>query len=168
MRGQVETNRIEAIDVDQIGSTDGKPADAESARAEATRAKAQADIHRISRSELGAWGERCAERYLVGEGFHILARNWRTRGGELDLVAYDPSRCAVVGVEVKTRRAHGGCFPAGTPEEAITPAKLRRIRALLAQWVLTSGRHPRAIAVDAVAVAVCADRFSVRHLKDVQ
>ncbi|MDD7464752.1 MAG: YraN family protein [Actinomycetaceae bacterium] len=130
--------------------------------------RAQVRAHPISRNELGAWGERCAERYLVGEGLNILARNWRTRGGELDLVAYDPARKAVVAVEVKTRRQRGGYFPAGTPEEAITPTKLRRIRALLAQWILTSGQRANAIAVDVVAVAVCADRFSVRHVKDVQ
>ncbi|MCI5825428.1 MAG: YraN family protein [Arcanobacterium sp.] len=129
---------------------------------------AMARAHAISRSELGVWGERCAERYLKNQNFSILARNWRTRGGELDLVAYDPARDAVVAVEVKTRRLYNAYFPAGTPEEAITPVKLRRLRALIVQWVAHSGERAPAIAIDIVGVVVHGNQFSVHHVKDVQ
>ena len=129
---------------------------------------------RMSRRDLGAWGEKCAEIYLRGDGYKILDRNWRGRGGELDIVAYDPQREAVVAVEVKTRRANmSGIVATGTPEEAIIPAKLARLRSLIGQWCADAEKLPnqravKNIAIDVVGVVVCADRYSVRHVKDVR
>ena len=124
--------------------------------------------HRLSRADLGAWGEQCACSYLREQGYKILDRNWRGRGGELDVVAYDPEREALVTVEVKTRRARlDGHFSAGTPEEAITPVKLRRLRSLLIQWMENTQTHARRVGVDVIGVAVRGDNYAVRHLKDV-
>lgn len=50
-------------------------------------------------------GEAAAERYLIRRGWRILARNWRTRGGEIDIVAR--RRGVVLAVEVKARSGPG-------------------------------------------------------------
>ncbi len=55
-----------------------------------------------SRVKLGQWGETQAQRFLQGQGFKPIARNWRDGKGELDLVMADDR--AIVIVEVKTRR----------------------------------------------------------------
>lgn len=55
-----------------------------------------------SRAKLGQWGESHAQRFLQGQGFEPIARNWRYGKGELDLVMADGR--AIVIVEVKTRR----------------------------------------------------------------
>ena len=55
----------------------------------------------MNRAELGRIGERCAEWYYRLHGYRILARNFRVRGGELDLVARRGK--TVVFAEVKTR-----------------------------------------------------------------
>lgn len=79
----------------------------------------------------GALGEQIAADYLIGDGYLILARNFRTRDGELDLVAAD-DHCLVF-CEVKTRVAGGMNGPA-TPLEAIGPAKRRQVRRMAGAW----------------------------------
>ncbi|MGH9041633.1 MAG: YraN family protein [Acidimicrobiia bacterium] len=82
-----------------------------------------------ARLELGASGEELAAGWYTAAGYQVLARNWRCREGELDLIA---SRGGVaVFCEVKTRR--GDRF--GLPAEAVTPAKQRRLRRLALLWL---------------------------------
>jgi putative endonuclease len=71
----------------------------------------------------GAWAERLAELELEGAGLSVLERNYRVRGGEIDLIARDTNG-SIVFVEVKQRRnnAHG------EPGEFITPRKAALIR----------------------------------------
>ncbi|GAA1803223.1 YraN family protein [Luedemannella flava] len=96
---------------------------------------------------MGGYGERVAVRLLIDAGMVILDRNWRDgRRGELDIVARDGE--TIVFCEVKTRR--GAAF--GTPAEAVTPAKVRRLRQLAAAWLAA---HPGAggeVRFDLVAV----------------
>ncbi len=70
-----------------------------------------------ARKNLGDSAERVAALYLEQHGYSILARNVRTRAGEIDLVAKDAHGLAFV--EVKARR--GAAY--GRPEEAVTPRK---------------------------------------------
>ncbi|MGC9530298.1 MAG: YraN family protein [Candidatus Bipolaricaulaceae bacterium] len=69
----------------------------------------------------GKWAEDMACSYLRARGMQIVARNWRWRGGEVDVVARDGP--ALVFVEVKGRRGRGF----GRPEEAVGPDKRRRL-----------------------------------------
>jgi putative endonuclease len=81
-------------------------------------------LARSGRARLGEWGEWVASKYLLDLGWDLLARNWRTRRGELDLIAFDESH--LVFVEVKTRRLPS-LLP---PEENIDEAKKDRIESL--------------------------------------
>lgn len=78
--------------------------------------------------QLGRKGEELAARYLASQGLVVLSRNWRCREGELDLVATDGRRLIIC--EVKTRTSTGY----GTPTEAVTDEKARRIRRLARRW----------------------------------
>ena len=95
---------------------------------------------------VGRYGERVAVRYLEAAGMRVLARNWRCRDGELDVVALDGG-CLVV-CEVKTRRS-GVC---GSPAEAVTPAKLVRLRRLTAAWRAERGERYPEVRIDVIAV----------------
>ena len=102
------------------------------------------------RQRLGTRGEDLAVAELQRQGLEILARNWRCRLGEIDVVAAETveGRTTVVFCEVKCRSGLGF----GDPLEAITWAKLRRLRSLTAEWM---GAHPvraHAIRIDAIGV----------------
>jgi putative endonuclease len=99
-----------------------------------------------ARQAVGAYGERVAERHLVADGLVVIARNWRCRTGEIDLILRDGDD--LVFCEVKTRR--GDRY--GTPAEAVVPAKARRLRRLAAQWLAQSPLHPREVRFDVVSV----------------
>ncbi|KIX66225.1 hypothetical protein SF23_20485, partial [Streptomyces sp. MBRL 10] len=76
----------------------------------------------VARQALGRYGEDLAARRLTEAGMSVIARNWRCRGGEIDIVARDGD--ALVVCEVKTRRA--GDFE--HPMAAVRPAKTERLR----------------------------------------
>src|SRR5688572_7014521 len=80
----------------------------------------------------GSLGERIAADHLADAGYEILDRNFRTRRGELDLVAANAD--AIVFCEVKTRVAGGRSGPA-VALDAVGPAKRRRLRGLATSWL---------------------------------
>ncbi len=82
-----------------------------------------------SRLTLGIWGEERAEEYLRQQGLKIVARNFTTPVGEIDIIA--KNRKFIIFVEVKTRRS----CSFGTPQEAVGQRKQRQI-ARTAQWFL--------------------------------
>ena len=81
------------------------------------------------RRGLGTSGEEAVARWYEERGYVVASRNWRVREGELDLVLQRGR--TVVFCEVKTRR--GDAF--GTPFEAVTVAKRRRLRTLAVRWL---------------------------------
>src|SRR3954449_7973349 len=85
------------------------------------------------RRSLGERGERLAAEHLERAGYTILATNFRTRFGELDLVAVDHRR--LVFCEVETRTAAPRRAPAG-PLDAIGPRKRAQVRAMAREWLL--------------------------------
>ena len=89
-----------------------------------------------ARRVVGDAGEDAVAEWYVASGYTVLARNWRVRAGELDLVARRGS--VIVFCEVKTRR--GSRF--GEPFEAVTPSKQTRIRGLAREWLAAT--RPRA------------------------
>ena len=86
-----------------------------------------------SRRALGSWGERQARLYLEAKGYTLLAANFRTRNGEIDLVTRQGSE--LVFIEVKTRR--GGAF--GGPEESISPSRAERLALVAEEYMQSSG-----------------------------
>jgi putative endonuclease len=81
------------------------------------------------RKKLGAWGESVAAHHLEAKGYRIVARNWRCTYGEVDLIAQAGEE--LVFVEVKTRRGR----EMGSPEEALTPAKQKKLMKLAQIYV---------------------------------
>ncbi len=95
--------------------------------------------------ELGAEAEELACGILRRAGYFIVARNWRTRLGEIDIVARDGD--ILVFVEVKSRSTSGF----GGAEGAVGPAKRRRIIAA-AKAFLAANRCDLASRFDVVAI----------------
>src|SRR3989441_6406438 len=82
------------------------------------------------RSVLGEEGERAAARFLEARGYRILERNYRTRRGEIDLIAEDGRMLVFVEVKVRLDDRFGG------PAAAITRAKQARIARLAQQYLV--------------------------------
>lgn len=111
-------------------------------------------------SKLGERGEDAAAAYLERMGMTLVERNWRTKSGEVDIVALDGDE--VVLVEVKTRRT----ISAGTPEEAVTPAKQRRYKRLAEAYLARTGSDDTRIRFDVISILVIAeDRALLRHMR---
>jgi putative endonuclease len=113
-----------------------------------------------ARGKLGALGEDAAAALLASKGFHIVARNHRTRLGEVDLIADDGVVLAFV--EVRTRRndAFGG------PAETVSARKQERV-ILAAQDFLARWTGPeRAVRFDVVAVTDAPGAPRVEHFEN--
>lgn len=112
---------------------------------------------------LGQRGEEVAARYLSSRlGWTVVARNWRCREGELDIVAYDGSTHVVC--EVKTRAGLG----LGAPLEAITVDKAARLRRLSDRWAAEHGVAAREIRIDVIGLIAERDgTFGLDHVRGV-
>jgi putative endonuclease len=86
----------------------------------------------VARQRIGRRAEQLVAQRLADEGWEILARNARTRHGELDIVARDGS--TLVFVEVKAGR-EGSAFGPERPVLAVDARKQRRIRRLATAWM---------------------------------
>jgi putative endonuclease len=115
------------------------------------------------RQHLGRVGERLARDHLERLGYRVVASNYRTRFGELDLIVCDDT--SLVFVEVKTRRA--GALQSAL--QAVPANKRKRVRAMAAAWLVEATDRPRSreLRFDVVAVTVDADSRLVRldHLE---
>lgn len=117
-----------------------------------------------NRAQLGAFGEQLAVDHLTACGLRVLARNWRCRYGELDVVAADTAARVVVFVEVKTRTtdAFGGIA------QAVTPQKVRRLRRLAGLWLAAQDAHWAQVRIDVVGVRIGQQRTpEISHLQGV-
>ena len=84
----------------------------------------------------GGEAEDEAAAFLAAQGLQVLARNYRTRLGEIDLVAREGETLVFVEVRLRTDAAYGGALA------SITPRKVRRIVAAARQYLMRLARTP--------------------------
>ncbi len=107
----------------------------------------------------GAQGEDDALRYLSALGYVILARNFKTRLGEIDLVARD--HATTVFVEVKRRESPDH----GTAAEFVNPSKMRKVVGAARIYAARNGLSETLIRFDVIAIDVIGGREQLRHHK---
>ena len=119
---------------------------------------------RDPRPRLGALGEQLAAEHLIRRGFEIVDRNYRTRWGELDIVAFDGRTLAFC--EVKTRRASPS---SGNPLDAVRSIKRAQVRKMAGRWLVERTNRPRADTLRFDAIGVTVDRagrlLTLEHLE---
>ena len=114
-----------------------------------------------ARRVLGTLGEQAACDALTDQGYRILHRNYRVRGGEIDIVCERDG--VLVFCEVKTRTS----ATYGLPEEAVPVTKRRRLRRLAAEFLHRDRYRARAVRFDVVSVSAGAGGVtSLRHIPD--
>jgi putative endonuclease len=101
------------------------------------------------RHRLGRLGEQLAADHLTRRGFEIVERNYRTRWGELDIVAFDGAM--LVFCEVKTRRLDSAAL---SPFDAIRHGKRSQVRRMAGRWLCERHDRPYAdqLRFDAIGV----------------
>ena len=104
----------------------------------------------------GARGERAAAKYLKQHGYRIIARNLRSRMGEIDIVAQASDRRTIVIVEVKTRAIEDAGVAGILPEEHVNRQKQRKLAALASQLVNRYRLEDRPIRFDVIGVDLVA------------
>jgi len=116
------------------------------------------------RPRLGRLGEQLAAEHLLRRGFQIVERNYRTRWGELDIVAFDGRTLAFC--EVKTRRAS---TLGGSPLDSVRALKRSQVRKMAGRWLIERTDRPYADSVRFDAIGVTLDNagrlLSLEHLE---
>ncbi len=113
------------------------------------------------RIELGREGEREAERYLKKKGYRILERNFRIKGGELDIVAEKDGE--IVFVEVRTRE--NDFFM--DPIFSITPKKRRSLRRAAEVFLLAKGLDLCPCRFDIITVLKKGRSVKIEHYENI-
>ena len=133
---------------------------------------AEAGWPKERRRTLGRIGEEIAVAHLEARGFSLLTRNYRTRRGEIDLIAFDG--CTLIFVEVKTQQmesAQAQVRP--NPLEWLSTRQQKRRRPLAMAW-LYDRTHPRPVArnirFDAIGVVLDEQgaKVDLEHLEGVE
>ena len=114
----------------------------------------------MSRSAHGRLGEEAAAAAYLRRGYRVVARNWRCRLGELDLVV--ERRGVLVVCEVKSRRvgAYGGGY------EAVTWRKRAKLRSLAEAFLQETGFRFGAVRFDVASVSAEGGRSDVEVFED--
>lgn len=106
------------------------------------------------KKKLGCAGEDRAEKFLKSKGLIVVAKNYMTRWGEIDLVMEEGR--SLVFVEVRYRR--GDRF--GTPEESITPLKIKHMVKAAVSFIAETGSFEKMVRFD----VVCVVPGHIRHI----
>jgi putative endonuclease len=108
-------------------------------------------------NSLGKTGEDEAAKFLESRGMKILARGFRTREGELDIIAAEGKTLVIVEVKTRSYSAFGG------PVQAVTKSKRNKICACAAQYLKTLPKLPDSMRFDIVAII---SGQPPQHIKD--
>lgn len=117
----------------------------------------------MSTTAQGKYGEDLACEYLKEKGYKIIERNFRIRGGEIDIIAID--RDTLVYIEVKARSS--GYF--GRPEEAVTPFKIKFLERS-AKFFRNNRRYlklPDLERIDVLSVDTFSSKPEFNHIKNI-
>lgn len=111
----------------------------------------------------GELGEEVATNFLIARGFRIVERNFRCKGGEVDIIARDPGDKSLVFIEVKARRD----LSYGVPQLAVTPFKQRQISKAALTWLSKNRLHDTNARFDVIAILLHTDGLhAVEHIKN--
>ncbi len=111
----------------------------------------------------GALGEEVAANFLTARGYRILERNFRCRGGEVDIIARAPGDKGLVFIEVKARRG----LSYGVPQLAVTHFKQRQISKAALTWLSMKGLHDSNARFDVIAILLHTDApHDIEHIQN--
>lgn len=105
----------------------------------------------MNRKETGAVAENIATDHLTKRGYKIRERNYRTRNGEIDIIAEKDGTLVFCEVRAKTGKSFGSA------EESITEKKKARLIALAEAYLGDTGEQPDSCRIDIIAIKLDAN-----------
>lgn len=112
------------------------------------------------RHELGKNGEDIACDFILKMGYDILERNYRSKLGEIDIIAKDNEELVLI--EVKTR----GQELFGTPAEAVNPIKRKHIYHVAEYYLMERKLENVFCRIDIVEIYKKGDKYNVNYIKN--
>ena len=100
----------------------------------------------LKKKELGAKGEEIAVRHLKSRGYRILERNYRTRLGEIDIIAEQGDDLVFIEVKTRSDTLFGSAF------ESVTKQKQKQLSKVALEYVSKQGWHNRPSRFDVVGI----------------
>lgn len=110
--------------------------------------------------KIGDEGEKIAVQYLQRNHFRIIHQNWRTRTGELDIVAMDGDTLVFFEVRMRHRSARFG-----SAEQSIDAKKQIKIRRTAERYMYTYHLHDAVARFDVIAIEYDNDNIHINHIK---
>lgn len=118
---------------------------------------------RPANKETGSEGENAATAFLISSGYRVIERNFRCKGGEVDIVAQAPGTGCLVFAEVKARRT----LSHGLPQQAVNAFKQRQISKAALTWLAKNRQHDRDARFDVIAVFLADDgNHRIEHIEN--
>jgi len=115
----------------------------------------------LQNAGVGSRGEELAAAFLERNGFALVERNFRCKGGEIDIIAKDGS--TMVFIEVKSRKT----LTYGVPQLAVTPFKQRQISKAALTWLARNHKHDSPARFDVIAILLENDySHQIEHIKN--
>lgn len=111
-----------------------------------------------TKKEIGDYGEDKASEYLFNKGYRIITKNFRTKSGEIDIVAIQ--RNILVFIEVKTRKNDSFC----SAREAVTLSKQSKIKKTAKEFIVQNNIPYKEIRFDVIEVYTYAQK--IEHYAD--
>ncbi len=108
----------------------------------------------------GRQGEEIAAKYLESKGYEILARNYRMKRCEIDIIAKEKEIC--IFIEVKSRSSSDFGFP----EDFLTPQQEGRIRGAATYYLAEQNMTPKDIRFDIISVLANGQDTEIEHFED--
>lgn len=113
------------------------------------------------KTKLGKKGEELAKQYLIKKDYIIIEQNFRTRLGEIDIIA--KARNELVFVEVKTRTTN----KYGAPSEAVDDNKIKHITRVAEYYIYIKKLEKSFIRFDVIEVEINNGQHKINHLKQI-
>lgn len=110
-------------------------------------------------NETGKKGEELACRFLTGQGYRIIERNWRCERKEIDIIARKGN--LIIFIEVKTR----GSVRYGEPEEFISEQKQRYLIHAAESYLIENDIDLES-RFDVISVVISGNKQTVRHIQE--
>ena len=110
--------------------------------------------------QFGKKSERLAAEFLKRTGYRILETNYRSKMGEIDIIAME--KHTIVFVEVKARKTSRF----GSPKGAVTPAKQRKISMAALDYLKRSGQSGASARFDVVAIDTTSGKTDIEVVKN--